>query len=35
MEEKERLHPGFHDRLCEYLMKKYPRKGVDADESFR
>jgi len=24
MEENERLHPGFHDRLYAYLMAKYP-----------
>jgi hypothetical protein len=35
MEENERLYPGFHDRLYEYLMAKYPGPGVDADEIFR
>ncbi len=35
MEEKERLHPGFHDRLYEYLIVKCPGPGVDADEFFR
>jgi hypothetical protein len=34
MAENERLHPGIHDRLYEYLMKKYPGLGVDADEFF-
>jgi hypothetical protein len=34
MEEKERIHPGFHDQLYEYLMAKYPGPGVDADEFF-
>jgi hypothetical protein len=34
MEEKERLHPGFHDRMYEYLMSKYPGPGFDADEFF-
>jgi hypothetical protein len=34
MAEKERLHPGFHDRLFEYLMAKYPGEGIDADEFF-
>jgi hypothetical protein len=24
MAEHERLHPGIHDRLCAYLMAKYP-----------
>jgi hypothetical protein len=27
MEEKERLHPGFHDRWYEYLMARYPGPG--------
>jgi hypothetical protein len=27
MEENERLHPGIHDRLFEYLMAKYPGPG--------
>ncbi len=35
MEENERLRSGFHDRLYEYLMGKYPGPGVDADEFFR
>jgi hypothetical protein len=26
--------PGFHDRLYEYLMAKYPGDGVDADAFF-
>ena len=34
MEENERLHPGIHDRLYEYLMARYPGVGVDADEFF-
>ena len=32
MEERERLHPDFHDRM--YLTAKYPGPGVDADEFF-
>jgi hypothetical protein len=32
MEEKERLHPGFHDRWYEYLIAKFPGVGVGADE---
>jgi hypothetical protein len=32
MAENERLYPGFHDRLYEYLMAKYPGRGIDADE---
>ena len=35
MEENERLHPGFHDRMYEYLTANYPGPGVDADEFFR
>jgi hypothetical protein len=34
MEENERLSPGIHDRLYEYLMAMYPGPGVDADEFF-
>jgi hypothetical protein len=34
MEENERLHPGFHERMYEYLMAKYPGPGIDADEFF-
>ena len=34
MAENERLHPGIHDRLYEYLMAKYPGVGADADEFF-
>jgi hypothetical protein len=34
MEENERLHPGIHDRLYEYLMAKYPGPGVEADTFF-
>jgi hypothetical protein len=34
MAEHERLHPGFHDRLYEHLMAKYPGVGADADEFF-
>jgi hypothetical protein len=34
MEEKEPLHPGFHDRMYEYLMAKYHGPGIDADEFF-
>jgi hypothetical protein len=34
MEENERLHPGIHDRLYEYLMAKYPGPGVEADAFF-
>jgi hypothetical protein len=34
MEENERLHPGIHDRLYEYLMAKYPGIAVDADDFF-
>jgi hypothetical protein len=34
MEEKERLHPGFHDRLYEKLRAIYPGEGVDADTFF-
>jgi hypothetical protein len=34
MEEKERLHPGFHDRLFEKLKAKYPGEVVDADTFF-
>jgi hypothetical protein len=33
-EEKERLHPGFHDRWYEYLMTRYPGPGMDADAFF-
>jgi hypothetical protein len=35
MEENERLHPGYHDRLFEKLMAMYPGPGIDADEFFR
>lgn len=31
MEENERLHPGIHDRLYEYLMAKSPGPSVAAD----
>ena len=34
MAENERLHPGFHDRMYEYLMAKFRGPGVDADEFF-
>lgn len=34
MEEKERLHPGFQNRLYEYLMGQYPGPGVAAMSSF-
>jgi hypothetical protein len=34
MAENERLHPGIHDRLYEYLMAEYAGPGVDADEFF-
>jgi hypothetical protein len=34
MEENERLHPGIHDRLYEYLMAKFPGSGIDANEFF-
>jgi len=35
MEENERLRPGFHERMYEYLMARYPGLGIDADEFFR
>ena len=34
MAENERLHPGIHDRLYEYLMAKYPGPGDEADAFF-
>jgi hypothetical protein len=34
MAENERLHPGFHDGMYEYLNAKFPGPGVDADEFF-
>ena len=34
MAEYERLHPGIHDRLYEYLMAKYPGPGVEAGAFF-
>jgi hypothetical protein len=34
MEENERLHPGFHERMHEYLNAKYPGPGIPAEEFF-
>jgi hypothetical protein len=34
MEENERLHPGFHDRLYQYLMARYPGPAIVADAFF-
>jgi hypothetical protein len=34
MEENERLHPGIHHRLYEYLNAKYPGPALDAAEFF-
>jgi hypothetical protein len=34
MEERERLHPGFHDRFFDFWMAKYPGDGADADKFF-
>ena len=34
MEENERLHPGIHERLYQYLMAKYPAPCVEADAFF-
>jgi hypothetical protein len=32
MEENERLHPGIHERMIEYLKAEYPGLAVDAEE---
>ena len=34
MDENERLHPGIHDRLYQYLMAKHPGPGVEASAFF-